>query len=132
MIKIMKIVTFAIPCNCGKSITVKKIKDAEENGWRIDSYATPANEDSVLKTFCPDCLKKENERLFNSEAIREKIMGKYYDKFPEKFKADALDYVGLSNQPKADKIYSQAWDRGHSSGYGEVLNELCVISEIFN
>ena len=29
---------------------------------------------------------------------------------------------GLTGHPKADKLYSLAWDMGHSAGYGEVEN----------
>lgn len=37
-----------------------------------------------------------------------------------KFRADVLADLGLTNHPKANKLYDLAWERGHSSGYYEV------------
>ena len=53
------------------------------------------------------------------------------DEKMKRFKNDALDYCGLSNHPKADKIYSYAWAEGHSSGLHEVLSKLEEIAELF-
>lgn len=131
-VNIKKNVTYTIPCECGAKITVEKIEDARDKGWRIDSNTIPMNEKSVTAVFCPECLKKENERLFNSEDLRERIRGKYYDKYPEKFKADALEYVGLSGHEKADSIFAKAWEKGHWAGNNEVLCELESLSDIFN
>ena len=47
------------------------------------------------------------------------------------FRADALEYCGLTDHPKADKIYSYAWEKGHSAGYGEVLMHLEELAELF-
>ena len=49
----------------------------------------------------------------------------------EMFKQDALKDVGLHNHPKADKIFSYAWEKGHSGGYNDVWCVLCDISELF-
>lgn len=49
----------------------------------------------------------------------------------EAFKRDALRAVGLSNHPKADKIFEHAWERGHASGIHEVLTQLISIAELF-
>lgn len=42
----------------------------------------------------------------------------------QQFKIDALKDVGLADHPKAEKIFSYAWEKGHSSGYHEVYVEL--------
>lgn len=47
-----------------------------------------------------------------------------------KFKADALQDVGLAGHPKAQKIFNRAWERGHSSGYEEVYNILEDLAEL--
>jgi hypothetical protein len=47
------------------------------------------------------------------------------------FQTDALTAVGLASHPKADKIFWYAWDRGHSSGYEEVLSVLVNLAELF-
>lgn len=49
----------------------------------------------------------------------------------QEFKKNALEEVGLTNHPKADKIYAYAWQEGHSSGFSEVFNTLLELSELF-
>lgn len=46
------------------------------------------------------------------------------------FKVDALQAVGLTTHPKADKAYSYAWEKGHASGYSEVFIHLQDIAEV--
>ncbi len=36
------------------------------------------------------------------------------------FKAELLKSLGLENHPKSELLWDMAWERGHSSGYGEV------------
>lgn len=38
------------------------------------------------------------------------------------FKADVLAELGLTDHPKAEKLFGMAWDRGHSEGYASVLS----------
>lgn len=37
------------------------------------------------------------------------------------FRADLEAEEGLTGHPKADALWRIAWDRGHSSGYSEIL-----------
>lgn len=46
------------------------------------------------------------------------------------FKADALDEVGLTGHPKAEKAWELAWDRGKSPGLTEVLGNLEELAEL--
>lgn len=46
------------------------------------------------------------------------------------FKADALEYVGLTNHRLAEKVWDKAWSDGHAYGYREVLNELEALADI--
>lgn len=39
----------------------------------------------------------------------------------ELFKQDLFEYLGVENNPKKDKLFSTAWEMGHSGGYSEVL-----------
>jgi hypothetical protein len=48
------------------------------------------------------------------------------------FKRDALEYVGLTNHPKRNKVWSMAWDHGHSSGWSEILYWIVEFSELLN
>lgn len=52
-----------------------------------------------------DAYNKENARLF------------------EEFKKDLFADLGIADNPKAEKLFSIAWDKGHSGGYSEVYNE---------
>jgi len=47
------------------------------------------------------------------------------------FKIEALEEVGLSDHPKADKIFAYAWEQGHAYGYSEVFIHLRDIAELF-
>jgi hypothetical protein len=38
------------------------------------------------------------------------------------FKADLFKELGIENNPKRDKLFSKAWELGHSSGYSEVYS----------
>jgi hypothetical protein len=49
----------------------------------------------------------------------------------QQFRDDALKEVGLLNHPKADKIYSLAWENGHAGGFPEVFNHLLDYAELF-
>lgn len=40
----------------------------------------------------------------------------------DRFKKDLLEELGVNDHPKADALFSKAWDKGHSSGYSEVYN----------
>jgi hypothetical protein len=48
----------------------------------------------------------------------------------DEFKMEALDFVGLKDHPKADKIWNKAWSDRHSYGYHEVLDELEELADI--
>lgn len=48
----------------------------------------------------------------------------------EEFKRDALEDVGMTGHPKAELLWSKAWDLGHSAGYGEVYNYLADLVEL--
>lgn len=46
------------------------------------------------------------------------------------FRTDALEAVGLTTHPKADKAFAYAWEHGHASGYSEVFIHLQDIAEL--
>lgn len=41
----------------------------------------------------------------------------------EQFQNDLFKEIGIENHPNRFKLFQKAWDRGHSSGYSEVMNE---------
>ncbi len=48
----------------------------------------------------------------------------------ERFKTDALEDVGLTGHPKADKAYNLAWEQGHASGLHDVYCHLQSLAEL--
>lgn len=47
------------------------------------------------------------------------------------FKADLLDEFGLTNHPKADKIFEYVWQEGHAYGHSEVYGKMLDLAELF-
>jgi hypothetical protein len=47
------------------------------------------------------------------------------------FEKDLLEEFGLTNHPKASKIFSYVWDKGHAAGFEEVYSEMNSLSELF-
>ncbi len=48
----------------------------------------------------------------------------------QQFRADGLEFAGLTGHPEADKAWDMAWDMGHSSGYSEVLGQLLKVADL--
>lgn len=91
---------------------------------------TPTEEE--LSSFLAE--KEEYQKL-----LREYETNNDFYKSESKRLYDILDDIiredsGLNDIPEQyrDKVYSYAWERGHSSGYSEVYNCLCDLVEIFN
>ena len=40
----------------------------------------------------------------------------------ERFRRDLFKELGIEHHPLREKLFSRAWDEGHSAGYAEVLN----------
>lgn len=48
----------------------------------------------------------------------------------DNFKTALLKYLGIFDNKKAEKLFSIAWERGHSSGYGEVAQVAEELAEL--
>lgn len=48
----------------------------------------------------------------------------------DEFKADALEEVGLTGHPKADKCFNLAEEHGHSNGYADVMCYLVDFADL--
>lgn len=55
---------------------------------------------------------KERAQAYNLETAR----------LEAQFKQDFFVELDIVGHPKADKLYSKAWEHGHSAGYQEVMN----------
>jgi hypothetical protein len=65
------------------------------------------------------------EKEFNEVAYKQ--MQKEYNEEESRcynqFKQDLLEEYYVTDNPKAEKCFSMAWEKGHSSGYESVANE---------
>jgi hypothetical protein len=48
----------------------------------------------------------------------------------DKFKADALEELGLTGHPKAEKLFEKAWEKGHSDGLYSVYEWMETLKEL--
>jgi hypothetical protein len=48
----------------------------------------------------------------------------------ENFKMDAFEELGITNNPKREKLYSKAWEFGHPSGLQEVFFYMEELTEL--
>lgn len=112
-----------------KYVNVKDVADLERQGFKIKSYSYPNRLGDTEATYtCPDCVDKKAKADLKSEDLRTRIGSPLYQ--GENFAEDAIEYCGLKGHPKADKAFAMAYDRGHSSGYYEVLQELESLAEL--
>ena len=75
----------------------------------------------ALETYEKEMVAfREGQRLYREEETR--LMALFYK--------DAIDDVGLTGHPKADKAYSLAWEHGHASGLYEVHSWLQELAEL--
>ena len=62
---------------------------------------------------------------YASSTVNPKVNKAYWEdqrRFTEQFKKDLFEELGITNNPKAEKLYSISYDLGHSSGFSEVYN----------
>jgi len=89
---------------------------------------------SSKDSYCRACGSNIG-KFYKAESIkREKLLKVYREEESENtdlFKKEALKELGLIKHLKADKIYSYAWQEGHSGGLSEVFSVLEDIADIF-
>lgn len=67
----------------------------------------------------PGIFKESTEeRIARVEKIRE--YNRKVNEITEKFKLALFKEHGVESNPKAEKVWSLAWEHGHSSGYSEI------------
>jgi len=84
-------------------------------------------------TFCEDCgaevrtgIERANAEYHNMRKIYERELAERMEEFTK----DALAEVGLTDHPKAAKVFVLAWDQGHAGGYHEVFEKLEDLAEL--
>jgi hypothetical protein len=57
-----------------------------------------------------------------------------YDKYSalkqQEFQVDAIEEVGLTGHPLAERAFGYAWDEGHYAGFPEVFSKLTCVAEM--
>lgn len=69
----------------------------------------------LVKEVIDEVIQEES-----SEKLNERINSGYYETHPDVFMKDLLAAHGVSNDPKAPRAFSLAYEQGHSCGYSEV------------
>lgn len=81
-----------------------------------------------LKDGAYDVPAPEN---FSDPAVRRKWREDTRQKERVEFRKDLLEELGVpADHPKADLLWTMAWDRGHSSGLYAVRNEAIELVEL--
>ena len=73
--------------------------------------------DAIIQEVLDEVEYKEHLKLYNAEK------GRLY----KEFKEDLFEEFEMSNHPKRERIFTYAWDEGHSCGLEDVYN---VFSDI--
>ena len=74
------------------------------------------------------------EEVFDKEKHRAALMeyNNHTIELLDKFQADLEKEFGVEDNPKKNKLYSIAWDMGHSSGLSEVYHYYSELVELIN
>lgn len=48
----------------------------------------------------------------------------------QEFKVDLFEELNITNNPKAELLYSIVWDKGHACGFSDIYNEACDIVDL--
>ena len=102
-----------------RHVVFSKIKEFDD--FVEQTYKETSSACKDWKTYKAEVIKYHTER----DAYQEDQNLK-----EEQFRQDALEECGLLNHPKASKLYSFAWEHGHSSGLYEVFYWLQEVADL--
>jgi hypothetical protein len=78
-----------------------------------------------LRNYANEVDVFTNEWLENHKVFTEK-QGEVY----AEFKVELLKELDIENNPKAELLYSIAWDKGHSGGLCDIWSEACDLVDL--
>jgi hypothetical protein len=85
----------------------------------------------------PDYTERQKKPTFpNATATPEewlekhKIFTEKQSKIYAEFKAELLKELDIENNPKAELLYSIAWEKGHSGGLCDIWSEACDLVDL--
>lgn len=95
--------------------------------YYTDGREYPMDELKVLQA-----MKKtvESDDAFFAAAIKP-----YRDeqaRLHTEFEKDLYEDLGIEDNPKKEKLFTKAWEFGHSSGYSEVYNYACDLVDLID
>lgn len=79
--------------------------------------------------------KSKMDEYFKSKDTYNKELNKWKRenrRIHEEFKKDLFDELEISDNPKAEILFSKAWEYGHSAGFEEVYNYACDLVELIS
>lgn len=108
------------------------------------SYYSDVEMSYPNKTEIKEQIYKENNfdkfvgtkaQIAEEEKRLKELINKYYvelqtvylkekDKKFMEFKKDSFEELGIENNPKRDKLFEIAWEKGHSYGYSNVYSNM--------
>jgi hypothetical protein len=75
--------------------------------------------------------EKEIEVQVTAELRRlQQIYGTHVHSVEQELKTDLEREYDLATHPKRDKLWSLAWEKGHSDGYQQVYGEYCELVDL--
>jgi len=87
----------------------------EEMNTELEKFVGTKAEHKEFEKTIKDVYSK---RLMEDKAAYNKITSE----LEAQFRKDLEEEFGVINHPKASKLFSTAWNYGHSTGYAEVYN----------
>lgn len=96
-------------CVCGNFVSGKNYKFCSKCGKNLEE-------------IMPKRLEEYN-KLKENYLIEEKIIF-------NRFKSDLAKHFEVENNPKFQRCFELAWEKGHSSGFSEVLSEFQDLVEL--
>lgn len=76
----------------------------------------PNRDIRTLNAICETTVDEEGLR------VARRAYGEETARLTAQFKADLFEDLGISDHPMREKLYSKAWEDGHSAGFSEVYN----------
>ena len=104
----------------------------------IDPYPNYPHKPHLKDKNCPDKLREyavelEKYKLAEAEFKKQKaIWHKKDGELQQQFKMDAFIELGIVDNPKANLLYSKAWEHGHANGLSEVWYYLQDLVELIS
>lgn len=114
--------------------SVYEIAEKYQNMSREVPYPTREEGKPVRERYASvpafSAALNEYEIRFHTFIEQKKEYHQAQEQITQGFKRDLLEYLEVSNHPKAETLWNLAWDHGHGSGYNDVAGYAEDFSEL--